>query len=63
MNAQLLCDLARLRSNELLWQAAVLRAARALPRTLPLRNRVARLLTAMGEACVNLGDVLAEAQR
>jgi hypothetical protein len=63
MNPQLLCDLARLRSNDLLWQAAAVRAARARPRPMPLRNRVARALTAMGEACVSLGDVLAETSR
>lgn len=64
MHPQLLCELAHLRSNELLWQAAVVRATRARPRSGGrLRHRVARVLTAMGEACVNLGDALAETSR
>jgi hypothetical protein len=64
MNVQLLCDLARIRSSALLSQAAAVRAARARPRSSgALRNRVARLLIGMGEACVNLGDALAETTR
>jgi hypothetical protein len=64
MNVQLLCDLARIRSNALLAQAATIRAERARPRSSSgLRNRVARALIAMGDACANLGDALAETNR
>ncbi|MBV9103883.1 MAG: hypothetical protein JO060_09840 [Candidatus Eremiobacteraeota bacterium] len=60
MNAQTLCDIARLHRSETLRRAASQRRARLIPRRAAWRRRAAVMLTAAGVRFLTLGTALAD---